>query len=604
MKHVLLVLTCLLSLGAAQAQMTIDWANKVEAAMQPGRIRLAYDDTPGFIYLGLAANVGGAITIPGITYNDSDYTTVAGIGYNYLVLKLDTLGDVDVAYKGARTDAYGQQHRPSVGKFSNSVYLGGSASQPTYLDTILLPVVVNNQEAYEFRWANDGTSGIGHRAASSASQVPGGISVYELTSISWMSTFTDFPSRRSFLTVFDLPTGATTPVALHSLAYDDTTIGVANGFTPWIADFGSDDRFLVTLANKDIALRTGIPDSTGLPDSNINTLNFTNYPQMGTGRGVWLQRFYYDAIAGFSAPDEPRLVAYERNNSALAGSMQADAGDVFFNFIIPANQDTPGVVLNPTSTPDTILTLSEPFSRGLLAVADTAGTLLNHLVVSGSDDAYFVELALDDTAVYTLVEYQTDFTLRNTTYGDTAATSTDFFRNALVKLDRQTLDVEEVFYLPLEDNGGGAGMTARGLEVRDNGWIFVTGTALGVLKYTATDSITLNRYQGGLNDGFLLGIKQVPAGPVGLSEAPSSIEHMQVFPNPASGAVTVRSRLAQPAAATLSLRNALGQEVYRTTSAAATEHSLRIRTEGLAPGLYFVTVAAGNQQRTERLIVR
>jgi len=230
-----------------------------------------------------------------------------------------------------------------------------------------------------------------------------------------------------------------------------------------------------------------------------------------------------------------------------------------------------------------------------------AATLLSPADGQADQRVALLSLGVDDTAVYALGTYESAI--------DSASLLIDGVPTGLradineretfvAKFDAATLALEWIQEI------GSAGDTAfnfngRSLTIMPSGWIIGVGSQVGNLALGA-DTLSV----GPDFTGVIFGIRQPLGLPVGLSEAPSGIENLSLYPNPASGAVTVRSRLAQPAAANVSLRNALGQEVYRTTSAVATEHRLRIRTEGLAPGLYFVTVAVGSQQRTERLIVR
>ncbi|PJJ53073.1 PQQ-dependent sugar dehydrogenase [Hymenobacter chitinivorans] len=77
-----------------------------------------------------------------------------------------------------------------------------------------------------------------------------------------------------------------------------------------------------------------------------------------------------------------------------------------------------------------------------------------------------------------------------------------------------------------------------------------------------------------------------------------------LYPNPARSAVTFSLQLPEAGPLRVTVRDALGRQVVDATQAAPAGYSEQsLSLERLAPGLYFVTVRAGSQSSTQRLVV-
>ena len=92
------------------------------------------------------------------------------------------------------------------------------------------------------------------------------------------------------------------------------------------------------------------------------------------------------------------------------------------------------------------------------------------------------------------------------------------------------------------------------------------------------------------------------AQPLATASVQALAAGVSLYPNPASGRVTVQLP-AIPGAptATIALLDALGR-ILRT-QASATHHKTELDLTGIAPGLYAVRVAAGGRSATQRLVV-
>jgi len=100
----------------------------------------------------------------------------------------------------------------------------------------------------------------------------------------------------------------------------------------------------------------------------------------------------------------------------------------------------------------------------------------------------------------------------------------------------------------------------------------------------------------------------IPKEWVGLNENNKPDKTMVVsqnFPNPCSGITTVFAEIERNADLLIEIHNMIGQKVY--TIDAGTAHAgvnkIEISAEGLAPGVYFYTVKAGENEITKKMII-
>jgi hypothetical protein len=81
---------------------------------------------------------------------------------------------------------------------------------------------------------------------------------------------------------------------------------------------------------------------------------------------------------------------------------------------------------------------------------------------------------------------------------------------------------------------------------------------------------------------------------------------LQVFPNPATGAVRLRYHVAQAGPVRLTLSDALGRKVQTVLDqqqAAAGTFETSIDLHGLRAGVYYCTLHTANQHKVERIVV-
>lgn len=81
--------------------------------------------------------------------------------------------------------------------------------------------------------------------------------------------------------------------------------------------------------------------------------------------------------------------------------------------------------------------------------------------------------------------------------------------------------------------------------------------------------------------------------------------NLMAFPNPTSGTTTVAFELNRAGAVTITLVNMYGQTVGTLSEGSMTagEHRVSFSTTDYAPGVYFVNLATGNTNMTEKLVI-
>jgi hypothetical protein len=93
--------------------------------------------------------------------------------------------------------------------------------------------------------------------------------------------------------------------------------------------------------------------------------------------------------------------------------------------------------------------------------------------------------------------------------------------------------------------------------------------------------------------GPIVGIGELPLSAEGL---PNRFQLFQNYPNPFNPTTTIEFALAKSGRVTLKVYNVLGQEVITLVSGnlAAGSYKYRWETRGLASGVYFYKLEAGN----------
>ena len=81
-----------------------------------------------------------------------------------------------------------------------------------------------------------------------------------------------------------------------------------------------------------------------------------------------------------------------------------------------------------------------------------------------------------------------------------------------------------------------------------------------------------------------------------------AVRGYQVAPNPSRGLLTVSTTGTAPAITEVRVRDLTGREVYR--NAVGGKHSADLNIAGVAPGVYMLTITAGRETATQRLMIR
>ncbi|HTO94505.1 MAG TPA: T9SS type A sorting domain-containing protein, partial [Bacteroidota bacterium] len=97
----------------------------------------------------------------------------------------------------------------------------------------------------------------------------------------------------------------------------------------------------------------------------------------------------------------------------------------------------------------------------------------------------------------------------------------------------------------------------------------------------------------------------VAASPQAEGEAPGAFALLQNHPNPFNPSTTIRFELAEAREVSLNVYNAMGQVVSVLASGprAAGRYSVVWDASGIASGVYFYRLEAGNYVATKKLIV-
>lgn len=87
---------------------------------------------------------------------------------------------------------------------------------------------------------------------------------------------------------------------------------------------------------------------------------------------------------------------------------------------------------------------------------------------------------------------------------------------------------------------------------------------------------------------------------------PEGLEVSQIYPNPASGSTQIGLKLDQAARVTVMISNVMGQgmKFHDPGTMGAGTHVIPIDLTGLANGIYYCSIKAGERQATKKLIVR
>jgi hypothetical protein len=126
---------------------------------------------------------------------------------------------------------------------------------------------------------------------------------------------------------------------------------------------------------------------------------------------------------------------------------------------------------------------------------------------------------------------------------------------------------------------GGTGVTETGLNP-------------GTYSFTVTDA-------NGCTVGMLFTVGN--SNSVGIADQPAT-GILSVYPNPASGFVTVKETFANPVAAQIIVTNVLGETVFARSVPGAKELNETINMSGFTDGVYFISIITPTGKSVRKLI--
>lgn len=91
-------------------------------------------------------------------------------------------------------------------------------------------------------------------------------------------------------------------------------------------------------------------------------------------------------------------------------------------------------------------------------------------------------------------------------------------------------------------------------------------------------------------------------GTTSVRDASDAVRGFEVAPNPSRGLLTVRTTGTAPAITEVCVRDLAGREVHRANVGG--KHSTTVSLEGVAPGIYLLSITAGSETATQRLVIQ
>jgi hypothetical protein len=132
-----------------------------------------------------------------------------------------------------------------------------------------------------------------------------------------------------------------------------------------------------------------------------------------------------------------------------------------------------------------------------------------------------------------------------------------------------------------------------------------SGKALDVNGNSTADGANVHQwtYGGGLNQQWKLDLLSTATSRVGV---PEPLGGLTVYPNPADrGVLHVRFTATAAGEASVTLSNALGQRAAkRIFTAQKGNNTVTLSTEGVAAGLYLLTVQEGSRRTVTKVYVK
>ena len=86
-------------------------------------------------------------------------------------------------------------------------------------------------------------------------------------------------------------------------------------------------------------------------------------------------------------------------------------------------------------------------------------------------------------------------------------------------------------------------------------------------------------------------------------EENSGIENIKVFPNPATDIINLNYELTTPSKSTISIKNILGQNIYKENIEVSTNIEKQINTSNINKGIYFIEVDTEKGSFRKKIII-
>jgi hypothetical protein len=152
--------------------------------------------------------------------------------------------------------------------------------------------------------------------------------------------------------------------------------------------------------------------------------------------------------------------------------------------------------------------------------------------------------------------------------------------------------------------GGSGSDEGWGVALDSSGGIYVTGTTSSTSAMTANGF--QNTYGGGTSDGYLAKFSNIVTGVEGRSaDIPFTFLLAQNYPNPFNPSTTIEFALPKSAFVTLRVYDLLGGQVGERVNEKLSPGIYKTRWDatGLASGVYFYRLTAGEYAETKKLIL-
>ncbi len=303
-------------------------------------------------------------------------------------------------------------------------------------------------------------------------------------------------------------------------------------------------------------------------------------PSDVTDNGAGFEECVFVSL-GSTVDDSVRLIYQEDNEPGLA--VRGDEDGYVTNEIVYISLPTDSF---PSSFTNEV-SLSSPSGcdgEDLILTAVSSGAGVTYLWSNGATDRTITLNSTSETGTYSVTVYSP--------CGDTLVSD----------------DVDVTIYpaaqTPTVTYNGDGTYTASGSNIASYQWylnnILVNGSTSATFDASSNPGATIKVEITDANGCSTQSADVV----VGIDAIDPVIGRVSVFPNPTQERVTVAFNGTQEGTYNVQLMSIVGQEVFTTTVSVNDTHFEEIDLSGINPGVYQVRVSNGENQLTQRLVVR